>query len=117
MRCWRFRRRISRHIIPAYFYAAVLSHEAEDSAKVYKYSTELKSMGLELLPPDVNESDEGFTPVDDAVRYGLTAIKGMGTSSVQAIVEARKDGHVHFPVRFLLRGSDRARSIGAASKA
>jgi DNA polymerase-3 subunit alpha len=77
---------------PAYFYAAVLSHEAQDSAKVYKYSTELKSMGLSLLPPDVNESGEGFTPVEETVRYGLTAIKGMGSSSVQAIVEARKDG-------------------------
>ncbi|CAN5392621.1 DNA polymerase III subunit alpha [soil metagenome] len=77
---------------PAYFYAAVLSHEAQDSAKVYKYSTELKSMGLELLPPDVNESGEGFTPVDNTVRYGLTAIKGMGTTSVQAMVEARKTG-------------------------
>lgn len=77
---------------PAYFYAAVLSHEAQDSAKVYKYSTELKSMGLSLLPPDVNESGEGFTPIDDTVRYGLTAIKGMGASSVQSIVEARKAG-------------------------
>lgn len=77
---------------PAYFYAAVLSHEAQDSAKVYKYSSELKSLGLKLLPPDVNESGEGFTPVDDTVRYGLTAIKGMGESSVKAIVEARKDG-------------------------
>ena len=77
---------------PAYFYASVLSHEAQDSAKVYKYSTELKTMGLELLPPDVNESGEGFTPVDNTVRYGLTAIKGMGTTSVQAMVEARKTG-------------------------
>ncbi|MBP6004772.1 MAG: DNA polymerase III subunit alpha [Pyrinomonadaceae bacterium] len=77
---------------PAHFYAAVLSHEAQDSAKVYKYSTELRSLGLELLPPDINESDEGFTPGDGAVRYGLTAIKGMGTTSVQAVVEARKSG-------------------------
>ncbi|MEP6946256.1 MAG: DNA polymerase III subunit alpha [Acidobacteriota bacterium] len=77
---------------PAHFYASVLSHEAQDSAKVYKYSTELRSMGLSLLPPDINESDEGFTPGDGAVRYGLTAIKGMGTASVQAIVEARKAG-------------------------
>lgn len=77
---------------PAYFYAAVLSHEAQDSAKVYKYSSELKSMGLQLLPPDVNESGEDFTPVDNTVRYGLTAIKGMGESSVRAIVEARKEG-------------------------
>ncbi|HTH51902.1 MAG TPA: DNA polymerase III subunit alpha, partial [Pyrinomonadaceae bacterium] len=77
---------------PAYFYAAVLSHEADDSAKVYKYATELKTMGLELLPPDVNESGEGFTPVDDTVRYGLTAIKGLGESSVRSIVEARNEG-------------------------
>ena len=77
---------------PAYFYASVLSHEAQDSAKVYKYSTELKSMGLELLPPDVNESDDGFTPVENTVRYGLTAIKGMGTTSVLAMMEARKTG-------------------------
>jgi DNA polymerase-3 subunit alpha len=77
---------------PAYFYASVLSHEAQDSAKVYKYSSELRSMGLKLLPPDINESDVGFTPLDDAVRYGLTAIKGMGAASVFAIIEARKKG-------------------------
>jgi DNA polymerase-3 subunit alpha len=74
---------------PAYFYAAVLSHEADDSAKVYKYSTELRTMGLRLLPPDVNESDEGFTPSEGAVRFGLSAIKGIGSSTVRAIVEAR----------------------------
>ena len=77
---------------PAYFYASVLSHEAQDSAKVYKYSTELKSMGLELLPPDINESDDGFTPVENTVRYGLTAIKGMGATSVAAMIEARRTG-------------------------
>ncbi len=77
---------------PAYFYASVLSHESDDSAKVYKYTTELRSLGLRLLPPDINESGEGFTPVDDTVRYGLTAIKGMGASSVQAIVAARTNG-------------------------
>jgi DNA polymerase-3 subunit alpha len=77
---------------PAYFYASVLSHEAQDSAKVYKYSSELRSMGLKLLPPDINESDDGFTPLDDAVRYGLTAIKGIGAASVSAIIEARKPG-------------------------
>ena len=77
---------------PSYFYAAVLSHEADDSAKVYKYSSELRSMGLQLLPPDVNESDEGFTPSDDAVRFGLSAIKGIGSTTVRAIVDARNAG-------------------------
>jgi DNA polymerase-3 subunit alpha len=77
---------------PAHFYASVLSHEAQDSAKVYKYSNELRSIGLSLLPPDINESDEGFTPGEGAVRFGLTAIKGMGSSSVRSIVDARRDG-------------------------
>ncbi len=78
---------------PAYFYAAVLSNEADDTTKVYKYSNELRSLGLKLLPPDINESDADFTPLENAVRFGLTAIKGIGANSVQAIIEARKKGH------------------------
>ncbi|MFN6963404.1 MAG: DNA polymerase III subunit alpha [Pyrinomonadaceae bacterium] len=77
---------------PSFFYAAVLSHEAQDSSKVYKYTKELMSIGMKLLPPDVNESDDGFTPLDDAVRFGLTAIKGIGQASVVSIIEARKAG-------------------------
>jgi DNA polymerase-3 subunit alpha len=77
---------------PAYFYAAVLSHEADEAAKVYKYSNELRSLGLELLPPDINESGADFTPLDNAVRFGLSAIKGIGWASVQAIIKARADG-------------------------
>ncbi|MEW6362075.1 MAG: DNA polymerase III subunit alpha [Pyrinomonadaceae bacterium] len=78
---------------PTYFLAAVLSHESDDSAKIYKYSNELRSLGLNLLPPDINLSDEGFTPTDDSVRFGLSAIKGIGTTTVRAIIEARKSGH------------------------
>lgn len=77
---------------PAYFYASVLSSESDDTAKIYKYSNELRSLGLKFLPPDINESDAGFTPLDNAVRFGLSAIKGIGTTSVQSIIEARKDG-------------------------
>jgi DNA polymerase-3 subunit alpha len=76
---------------PAYFYASVLSHESQDSAKVFKYSKELRAARLGLLPPDINESDEGFTPLDGAVRFGLGAIKGIGTASVQAILAARAE--------------------------
>lgn len=76
---------------PAYFYASVLSNEAQDTTKIYKYSTEMRSGGVKLLPPDINESDADFTPTDDAVRFGLNAIKGIGTASVQAIIEARKN--------------------------
>ncbi|HEY0427856.1 MAG TPA: DNA polymerase III subunit alpha [Pyrinomonadaceae bacterium] len=76
----------------AYFYAAVLSNEAQDTTKIYKYSNELRSAGLKLLPPDINESDADFTPMENAVRFGLNAIKGLGSTSVQAIIEARKRG-------------------------
>ena len=77
---------------PTYFFASVLSHEADDSAKVYKYSSELRSMGLQMLPPDINESENGFTPFPDAVRFGLSAIKGIGTSTISSIVAARAEG-------------------------
>ena len=77
---------------PAYFYASVLSSESQDTAKIYKYSSELKQLSVKLLPPDVNESDGGFTPLNDTVRFGLTAIKGLGASTVEAIMEARKSG-------------------------
>jgi DNA polymerase-3 subunit alpha len=77
---------------PEHFYAAVLSSEAQDAAKVFKYSKELRAQKIALLPPDVNESNSGFTPLSGAIRYGLTAIKGLGNSAVKAICEARDSG-------------------------
>jgi DNA polymerase-3 subunit alpha len=77
---------------PEHFYAAVLSSEAQDAAKVFKYSKELRTQGIMLLPPDVNESFSGFTPLSGAIRYGLAAIKGLGQSTVNAIIEARNAG-------------------------
>lgn len=72
-----------------HFYAAVLTAELQDSTKICKYSTELKTLGISLLPPDVNESGGGFTALEGSIRYGLEAIKGVGQSSVKAILEAR----------------------------
>ncbi|HSB27712.1 MAG TPA: DNA polymerase III subunit alpha, partial [Pyrinomonadaceae bacterium] len=77
---------------PEHFYAAVLSSEAQDAAKVFKYSKELRTQKIALLPPDVNESNSGFTPLSGAIRYGLTAIKGLGNTAVKAICEARDNG-------------------------
>jgi DNA polymerase III subunit alpha len=75
-----------------HFYAAVLSNEIEDTAKVFKYTKEMRSRGVKLLPPDVNESEAGFTPLQGAIRYGLAAIKGIGLTSVNAITKAREAG-------------------------
>jgi DNA polymerase-3 subunit alpha len=79
---------------PPHFYAAVLSNEIANSDKVARYISEMKSLGIPLLPPDVNTSHEGFTPVGDAVRFGLAAIKGIGSASVQALIRAREEGGV-----------------------
>jgi DNA polymerase III alpha subunit len=77
---------------PTHFYAAVLSNELANTAKVARYIGEMKTFGIELLPPDVNSSNEGFTPVGNAIRFGLAAIKGIGASAVQLILRAREEG-------------------------
>lgn len=77
---------------PTHFYAAVLSNELQNTDKIARYVSEMKIFGIELLPPDVNSSNEGFTPVGKAVRFGLAAIKGIGMATVQAILAARREG-------------------------
>lgn len=77
---------------PEHFYAAVLTNELEDTSKVFKYSKELRAQGIKLLPPDVNESEAGFTPSVGAIRYGLAAIKGIGHASVDTIIRTRDTG-------------------------
>ncbi|MFS8085857.1 MAG: DNA polymerase III subunit alpha, partial [Acidobacteriota bacterium] len=77
---------------PEHFYAAVLSNEIDDTGKVFRYTKEMRGQGIALLPPDVNDSDVGFTPLKGAIRYGLAAIKGIGFASVNAIMKARSAG-------------------------
>jgi DNA polymerase-3 subunit alpha len=74
---------------PEHFYAAVMTYVTDDAAKIFKYASELRAQGIKMLPPDVNESYSGFTPVAGAIRYGLTAIKGLGQSAVAAVIDAR----------------------------
>lgn len=77
---------------PSHFYAAVLSNEIQNTDKIARYIGEMKVFGIDLLPPDVNSSNEGFTPVGNTVRFGLAAIKGIGSATVQAIISARNAG-------------------------
>jgi DNA polymerase-3 subunit alpha len=76
---------------PEHFYAAVMTYMADDAAKILKYASELRSQKIRMLPPDINESGPGFTPVEGAIRYGLSAIKGIGQQAVNPIIEARKE--------------------------
>ncbi|HXG94344.1 MAG TPA: DNA polymerase III subunit alpha [Blastocatellia bacterium] len=74
---------------PTHFWAAVLSNELNNTAKVVKYINEARSQGIEILPPDVNASLDNFTANGNSIRFGLAAIKGIGQSAVSSIIEAR----------------------------
>jgi DNA polymerase-3 subunit alpha len=76
---------------PEAFMAAVLSSDMEHTDKVVSFIDECSGIGLEVLPPDVNDSMYPFTVAGPGtIRYGLGAIKGVGEGAVQAIVSERE---------------------------
>src|SRR5271156_5790698 len=75
---------------PVEFMAAMLTSETGNTDKVVKYINEARSMGITVLPPDVNSSDMNFTPVGDNIRFGLAAIKNVGENTVKGILAARE---------------------------
>jgi len=84
---------------PVEYMASYMTAESGDTTKVSAAVNESKRMGIKVLPPDVNESDVGFTVVENegslegkAIRFGLSAIKNVGESAVQAILKARDEG-------------------------
>ncbi len=77
---------------PVAFMAAVLTYEMVSTEKVVEYIEECKRMGIEVQPPSVNESAVAFTVVDDRIRFGLAAVKGVGERAVEAIIQARQQG-------------------------
>jgi DNA polymerase-3 subunit alpha len=77
---------------PTHFWAAVLSNELNNTAKVVKYINEARAQGIEILPPDVNASLDNFTASGRQIRFGLAAIRGLGQQTVSCIIEARKAG-------------------------
>ena len=69
--------------------AALLTSETGNADKAVKYINEARGMSISILPPDVNESDLYFTPVGEAIRFGLAAIKNVGENTAKAIRESR----------------------------
>ena len=75
---------------PAEYMAALLTSVRDDKDKSAIYLAECRRMGIRVLPPCVNSSDADFTPTDTDIRFGLTAIRNVGTNVVASIVSARK---------------------------
>lgn len=103
---------------PAEFMAALLSSVLDKTDDVVKYMGECSEMGryvpgladgLQVLPPDVNECGWKFTVVEETtIRFGLGAVRGVGSAAVQAILDARKDGPFESLADLLDRTSIRA---------
>ncbi len=78
---------------PGEFMAALLSSEIGDTDKVVAYINEAREMGIEVLPPSVNESGWKFTVVGDGqLRFGLGAVRNVGRGAIESIIGGREEG-------------------------
>ncbi|NLJ67251.1 MAG: DNA polymerase III subunit alpha [Clostridiales bacterium] len=76
---------------PVEFMAALMTSVIGNSSKVAGYIQYCRKRGIEVLPPDVNESMAKFTVVGDKIRFGLAAVKNVGVSAIEEIVKARNE--------------------------
>jgi DNA polymerase-3 subunit alpha len=93
---------------PAQFFAALLGTELNNKDKITNYIQEAKEFGVDILPPDVNESLWLFNVIGSTIRFGLGAIKGVGEGAVEDIVTEREEngafkGFVDFCERVSLK--------------
>ena len=75
---------------PKEYMAALLTSVLDSSEKVAEYIGECRAMGIQLLPPDINESDADFTVVGEGIRFGLVALKGVGRSFIKNLLAERQ---------------------------
>ncbi len=79
---------------PVEFLCAMMTNDMGDTAKLAQFIAEARTMGVEVLAPDVNESQLFFAPAREGkvIRFGLAAIKGVGEAAVQVMLKARDEG-------------------------
>ncbi len=76
---------------PAEFMSALLSANMGDTDKIVKYIADCREMGIKVLPPDINRSSMDFTVSGDTIRFGLRAVKNVGSSAIEEILRAREE--------------------------
>jgi len=76
---------------PVEYLSALMTSESGDTDKIIRYIAYAREKGIPILPPDVNESRYAFFPSGSGIRFGLSAIKGLGAAAVEAIIGARAD--------------------------
>ena len=79
-----------KYYYPREFMAALMTSVMDNISKVSEYILTCRQMGIAILPPDINEGESGFSVSNGAIRYGLSAIKSVGRSVVDAIIADRE---------------------------
>ncbi len=80
-----------KYYYPVEFMAALMTSVIDNPKKVSEYILSCRSMGIQLLPPDINQGQSGFSVSDGGIRYALTAIKSVGRPVIEQLVEERKE--------------------------
>ena len=92
---------------PVEFMAALMTSVIDNPAKVSEYIVTCRSMGIEILPPDINEGESGFSVSGGKIRYALTAIKSVGRPVIDSLVQERKERGAYRNLKdFVTRMSD-----------
>ena len=101
-----------KYYYPVEFMAALMTSVIDNPSKVSEYILTCRNMGIDILPPDINESEAGFSVSGGAIRYALTAIKSIGRPVIDAIVEERRQRGAFKTLNdFVTRMSDRERDV------
>ena len=77
---------------PVEYMAAILTINSGEQDKVQRYIATCLNLGIEVLPPDVNRSGIDFTPIGDAILFGLSAVRNVGMGAIESILQARGGG-------------------------
>jgi DNA polymerase-3 subunit alpha len=88
---------------PVAFMAALLTSEKDNRDKIIKHMTNCKEMGINILPPDINESQKDFSVSGDNIRFGLAAVKNVGESAIESIIAMGKESKFISFMDFLSR--------------
>ncbi len=88
---------------PRQYMAALMTSVLDSAAKISTYITECKDMGIAVLPPDVNRSDDTFTVEGDAIRFGLGAVKNVGRGLIRSMMKKRGEGGPFLSLEDLLQ--------------
>ena len=81
-----------KYYYPVEFMAALMTSVIDNPSKVAEYILHCRQMGIDILPPDVNEGESGFSVSGSSIRYGLSAIKSIGRPVIEALVQERELG-------------------------